>query len=205
MQPGRSTRLPRLPILWTALILSLLPIGPALADDAPALADERAEGVALVEQEPSSAQAEFRAAQQDGCAGVLWIDTSGTVRGRQPITGWAVDANGTGLTGGVDVIEIYRGDVRVAWDTIGVARPDVDAYWGRVDLRAGYAIEIDWSQQPRGLQTYSVWARTDCNWVDAEVTLDVDPMPPAPVALPAPPPVLAPPPVAPLPAAPPPR
>jgi len=150
-----------------------------MADDESSLATAGAgDEVALVAQEPASAEAVFQAAQATGCAGVVQIDTFGIVRGKQPFTGWAVDNNEIGVTAGVDLIDVIRGDVRLASGAIGVARPDVDAYLRRADLRAGFAIEIDWAREPRGMQTYTVRARTSCGWAEAQVTLDVDPAPP---------------------------
>jgi hypothetical protein len=149
------------------LALSVLPLSPALAENEVSAADE----------------GRFQAAQATGCAGHVQIDTFGTVRKGTPFHGWAVDMNEAGQTAGVDQIEILRGGSVIARGSIGVARPDVDSYLRKSDLRSGWVIDVDWSTQPRGQQTYTVRARTACGWVESQVTLDVDPAPPVSLSI----------------------
>jgi hypothetical protein len=149
------------------LALSVLPLSPALAENEVSMADE----------------GRFQAAQATGCAGHVQIDTFGTVRKGTPFHGWAVDMNEAGQTAGVDQIEILRGGSVIARGSIGVARPDVDSYLRKSDLRSGWLIDVDWSTQPRGQQTYTVRARTACGWVESQVTLDVDPAPPVSLSI----------------------
>ncbi len=172
MTAQRSTRRSALPILLI-LTLSLLPISPAVAIS-PALAQD------------------FTAT---GCAGFVYVDNPGVFSGEQPLTGWAVDLNATGLTPGVDLIEVYLGEWPVAWDFVGYPRTDADEYAGRPDLWAGFEIWINFDALPAGNQTFSVWARTECEWVEAQVILAVAPSTPPVVSPPPPlPPFVAPPP-----------
>jgi hypothetical protein len=164
------------------LTITLLPIQAASAEGEVAPTTGDGDAAVATAQEPVSDEARFAAAQDHVCTGWVQIDTSGTVTGNQPMVGWAVDSSESGLTAGVDLIEIYRGSTRVAADAIGVSRPDVDAYWGKSDMRAGYSIPIDWSTQPGGEQTYTVRARTACDWVGSDVVLNVNPTPPPPPA-----------------------
>ena len=171
MRLQRSTRRSALPILLI-LTLSMLPISPAVAIS-PALAQDFA---------------------ATGCAGFVLVDNFGVWSGEQYLTGWAVDLNATGITPGVDLIEVYLGEWPVAWDSVGYPRTDADEYAGRPDLRAGFEIWINFDSLPAGNQTFSVWARTECERVEAQVILAVAPSTPPVVAPPPPPPAFVSPP-----------
>src|SRR5204863_2804653 len=65
---------------------------------------------------------------------------------------------------------------------VGNVRPDVDTALGVSDGRAGWFVQMDWSRQPGGSQTYTVRGRTRCEWTQASFTVNVIPAPPAPAA-----------------------
>ena len=123
----------------------------------------------------------------DECAAVVWIDapTAGaTVRGPTEVAGWALDALETFLAG-VDVIDIFDGPPDaggrlLATTAIGIPRPDVDRYWGRADIRAGWSETVNFSGLPAGARTLHVRGRSHCGYVTATVAVTVDPTPPPP-------------------------
>jgi hypothetical protein len=136
------------------------------------------------------ADSDFDVAHSTGCATVLTIDqptNNSSVTGVTLISGWALDTMET-LAGGIDAIDIYRGDTFIgttataASRDVGNVRPDVDSAMARTDARSGWFYRMDWSREPGGSQTYRVLARSHCEWTEARFTVNVNPAPPAPSA-----------------------
>src|SRR4051794_1324501 len=141
-------------------------------DSAAYVSDDEAIDASQVD--PSQADLEI-AQQQSGCQPILTIDQPGsgaTVTGVGLISGWFGDAS-QAFDFGAGVIDIYRGDTFIATTATGASRdvgnvrPDVDTALGVSDGRAGWFVQMDWSRQPGGSQTYTVRGRTRCEWTQA--------------------------------------
>jgi hypothetical protein len=191
------------------LIVSALPVTPALAQDDPeqewkdAYTAQYGSDPDLDALQYPAEVAAWRASWYGGsdagqawadapeCVGFIYVDNVGSFTGQQVLTGWAVDLIAEGATSGVDLVEVYFGEQLLGWDGGGYPRPEAVAYSGRPVL-AGYEVPINFSALPTGQQPVSVWGRTACGWTEASVVLAIGP--PAPPVAQQPPPVAPPPP-----------
>ena len=131
-------------------------------------------------------------AGRSDCVVVVTFDTSGAVSGFMPVHGWAVHyghRNAEGLivpravtTSGVDMIELYRGEVPVSKGSGGHPRSDVANVVGLPGTHAGVLVDVDWAKEPIGVNTYYLHAHSECGWhVSQGRNLEVRPSSPTPV------------------------
>ncbi|MEA2640725.1 MAG: hypothetical protein QOF51_2119 [Chloroflexota bacterium] len=119
--------------------------------------------------------------EDQACNPVLTVDvpTAGaTVSGTATIRGWVLDlAQPTGS--GVDMVHVYmdgeagNGGTGLGVAQVGIARPDVDAAFGRSPSRAGWQLAWSVGSTTAGPHTLYVYAHTACGWSFATVPIVV--------------------------------